>query len=328
MGPKTGHKLTHHHIYRYICNSSLTWYFLPCFFHVHKARLLTLPGRGATRDMSGAEVAGIVIGIIGLYPLGEKLCKRVVKHFNSKDNRSKDGGQSKALEASLRHGRRSIKETYDRDFRRLGPKFARGDVIAQNALLRQRIRLDNLLISLLLDHINGKKSLPPNYRTLHDVSRSVRRGTISVLTELYQRQSQAAAPRRLAALFAPQSESESESDSNSSNPDSSDTDSESSDSEPESSSSRRNCRSGRIRLLEAKRKWKCCGCGWSCKTSECARFRSDLRADYDYKAMGRYKRCPHGYSTRDKQRAMVFSVSFLSVVIISIDLAWDARATV
>lgn len=76
--------------------------------------------------MSGAEVVGIVLGIVGLYPLGEKLCKRVVKHFNS-GSRNNDGRESKALEASLKYGGPSIKEAYDRDFRRLGPTFARGD---------------------------------------------------------------------------------------------------------------------------------------------------------------------------------------------------------
>lgn len=242
--------------------------------------------------MSGFEIAGLVLGIVDLYPMAEKYVKKWRKR-----NRKGETDESESLEESLQYGGKTIQDVYDRDFRRLGKPFAKGDgeaqwifgagvrvdilaVIAQNGLMQQRIRLDDRVITVLLDALDNKNGGKLDYRALHGVSRSVRRGTISELGDLYQRKSQAAPIRnQQLALPAP------------------------------SSSRKGKCR-GSIQYkkssvpLVGEDKWACTSCDWSSNMYQAHAYNMAFQHDWGTQSVKTFGRQEgwDGYVTRDRQR--------------------------
>lgn len=73
--------------------------------------------------MSGLEVVGLVAGIVSAFSGAASLYRDWRKGRREREQRQ----ENENLEAVVRQGGPDIQEEYDRDFRRLGQVFARGD---------------------------------------------------------------------------------------------------------------------------------------------------------------------------------------------------------
>jgi len=98
------------------------------------------------------------------------------------------------LEDSFRRGRLDIGREYERDYRRLGDRFATGDPITQNQLQGQIITLQSTVIGLLEDALYTGRIADIN--TLYNASELARDGSISALRQQYQRMLEAAPMKR------------------------------------------------------------------------------------------------------------------------------------
>lgn len=98
------------------------------------------------------------------------------------------------LEYSFRRAPRDIGREYERDHRRLGDRFAEGDVIAQNQLQGQVITLQSTVIGLLEDALYTGRIADVN--KLYNASELARDGTIAALHQQYQRMLEAAPLKR------------------------------------------------------------------------------------------------------------------------------------
>jgi hypothetical protein len=98
------------------------------------------------------------------------------------------------LRESLEYGGPVVRREYDRAYAQLGPRFAEGDLIAQNQLQSQIILLQGTVIKLLEEAlVTGR---PPDVQTLLDASEFAREGSVRALRDQYQRLLQAAPLQR------------------------------------------------------------------------------------------------------------------------------------
>jgi len=120
-----------------------------------------------------------------------KLQKQIVEMETK--HKSKDKSEAD-LRQSLRKGAPSIKREYERDFERLGPRFAEGDVITQNQLQSQVIMLQGTVIALLENALQTGRI--ENINKLFNASEFARESSIAALQGQYQRMLQEAPLRK------------------------------------------------------------------------------------------------------------------------------------
>ncbi|KAF2673154.1 hypothetical protein BT63DRAFT_147783 [Microthyrium microscopicum] len=98
------------------------------------------------------------------------------------------------LQRSLEYGGPMIRQEYNHDLARLGPRFANGDAITQNQLQSQIITLQGTVIGLLEDAVyTGRLD---NINKLYNASEFAREGSLNALRGQYQRMLQAAPVQR------------------------------------------------------------------------------------------------------------------------------------
>ena len=158
--------------------------------------------------MSGLEVVGLVAGIVSAFTGAGGLFRNWRR--DRKERRLQEKNQR--LEQTLVKGSSDVQTTYDHDFRRLGPMFARGDGmtppisssslladatlffadIGRSTLAEQLIKLQGTVISILTGETPISALVYPQHDLLSDTSIAVRLRSLGALAEQYQRMSQAA----------------------------------------------------------------------------------------------------------------------------------------
>ena len=158
--------------------------------------------------MSGLEVVGLVAGIVSAFAGAGSLFRNWRR--DRKERRRQE--KNRHLEQALIKGSSDVQKTYDDDFRRLGPVFARGDgrtpptsisspfanamlffaEIGRGTLAEQLIKLQGTVISILTGTTPISALVYPNHDLLSDTSIAVRLRSLSALADQYQRMSQAA----------------------------------------------------------------------------------------------------------------------------------------
>ena len=159
-------------------------------------------------SMSGIEVVALVAGIVSAFTGAGTLFRSWRRDRKERQRQEKN----QHLEQALVKGSSDVQKTYDDDFRRLGPMFARGDgmaspisislllanamlfvaEISRSTLAEQLIKLQGTVISVLTGNTPISALVYPNHDLLSDTSIAVRLRSLSVLAEQYQRMSQAA----------------------------------------------------------------------------------------------------------------------------------------
>ena len=158
--------------------------------------------------MSGLEVVALVAGIVSAFTGAGTLFRNWRR--DRKERRKQEKNQR--LEQTLVKGSSDVQTTYNDDFRRLGPMFARGDGmtppistsslladailfitdISRSTLAEQLIKLQGTVISILTGQTPIGALIYPQHDLLSDTSIAVRLRSLSALAEQYQRMSQAA----------------------------------------------------------------------------------------------------------------------------------------
>jgi len=160
-------------------------------------------------------IATLISTIIGTFTTGVNLYERVgqtrkqikkdgkqddkitelEKRINEKESqRQHHANRADQLQESLSNGGPMVKREYDRDFGRLGPRFAEGDHITQTQLQSQVITLQGTVINLLEGALlTGRLENPGK---LYNASEFARDGSIRALRDQYQRMLQAAPIQR------------------------------------------------------------------------------------------------------------------------------------
>jgi len=148
-------------------------------------------------------VATLASTIIGTFTTGINLYERVgekrkqMKKDSGQDAKIKElekkveeaSNNEKKLQQSMTRSGPAIRDEYNHDFQRLGPRFAQGDDIAQNQLQSQVIMLQGTVIGLLEDALyTGRIS---DISKLYNASEFAREGSLSALQGQYQRMLQA-----------------------------------------------------------------------------------------------------------------------------------------
>ena len=158
--------------------------------------------------MSGIEVVALVAGIVSAFTGAGSLFRSWRRDRKERQRQEKN----QHLEQALVKGSSDVQKTYDDDFRRLGPMFARGDgmaspisislllanamlfvaEISRSTLAEQLIKLQGTVISVLTGNTPISALVYPDHDLLSDTSIAVRLRSLSALAEQYQRMSQAA----------------------------------------------------------------------------------------------------------------------------------------
>jgi len=160
-------------------------------------------------------VATLVSTIMGTFITGINLFERVGEKRNQKKRDKGQDQKLKELEAkveetqrrekgpgrreqdlhhSLEDGGPMIRREYDRNYGRLGPRFAEGDIVTQNQLQSQVIMLQSTVINLLEGALHTGRIEDIN--KLYNASEFAREGSIRALRDQYQRMLQAAPIQR------------------------------------------------------------------------------------------------------------------------------------
>jgi len=125
--------------------------------------------------------------------------KELEQKLNNSQNQNQNnnrgpGRREQDLQHSLQDGGPMIRREYDRDYARLGPRFADGDIITQNQLQSQVIMLQSTVINLLEGALHTGRIEDIN--KLYNASEFARDGSIRALRDQYQRMLQAAPVQR------------------------------------------------------------------------------------------------------------------------------------
>ena len=158
--------------------------------------------------MSGIEVVALVAGIVSAFAGAGSLFSNWRRDRKERQKQEKN----QQLEQALVKGSSDVQRTYDDDFRRLGPMFARGDgmtssisafslsanailfvvEIGRNILAEQLIKLQGTVISVLTGNTPISALVYPDHDLLSNTSIAVRLRSLSALADQFQRMSQAA----------------------------------------------------------------------------------------------------------------------------------------
>ncbi|KAH8887128.1 hypothetical protein GQ53DRAFT_693458 [Thozetella sp. PMI_491] len=154
----------------------------------------------------GFIIATLISTIIGTFTTGINLYDRVSekrkqantdrgqddkinaleKRLNDSENARKGRGQrGEDLRDSLEAGGPLIRREYDRDYGRLGARFAEGDLLTQTQLQSQIITLQSTVIKMLEEALFTGKI--PDVKKLYNASEFAREGSIRALRDQYQR---------------------------------------------------------------------------------------------------------------------------------------------
>ncbi|RYP45950.1 hypothetical protein DL768_007769 [Monosporascus sp. mg162] len=148
--------------------------------------------------MSGLEVGAIVPAIVsaavGIY--------QVYRDWQKRKEERKSETQNQALQRLLSGNGAAIQKEYDRDRRRLGDIFERGDDIILNTLKDVLIQLQAIRITQLSGrrHDDDSRVIHPCHASIIKDSKSARDDTITALAQHYQRLAQASPIERPRAL--------------------------------------------------------------------------------------------------------------------------------
>ncbi|KAJ5279568.1 hypothetical protein N7478_004940 [Penicillium angulare] len=138
--------------------------------------------------MSGLEIAALIPAIVSAITA-------ISAEFRSwRQKRKERSAKSENVELkTLLHESSSVVQSkYDTNLQRLGEDFKRGDSIGREALMEHLIVLQTTVISLLRgQNINITDLIHPNHSLITRGTKSARDGTISALSQQYQRLAQA-----------------------------------------------------------------------------------------------------------------------------------------
>jgi len=132
--------------------------------------------------MSGFEV----IGVIGAVAAVVSAFKDGLSLFRSRHEWT-TAKRGSALDHSLVTGATQVQSEYDRDFQRLGKRFATGDDIARMELMSTVIKLQGTLIAILQSWVHSNGQVHLDLSTLQLASDTSRVESINSLGSLFQR---------------------------------------------------------------------------------------------------------------------------------------------
>ncbi|KAH6846939.1 hypothetical protein B0I37DRAFT_284285, partial [Chaetomium sp. MPI-CAGE-AT-0009] len=118
--------------------------------------------------------------------------KERIREESTKGSRGSDGDNE--FRNSLQQSGNMVQQQYDRYFANLGPKFAEGDLVAQNQIQSQIILLQGSVIKLLEEAI--LTGTLPDLNRLYNTAEFAREGSIRALRDQYQRLLESAPPQR------------------------------------------------------------------------------------------------------------------------------------
>ncbi|EGX43350.1 hypothetical protein AOL_s00215g86 [Orbilia oligospora ATCC 24927] len=153
--------------------------------------------------MSGFEIVGLVLGVIGLVPMFKEGYV-MVKEYRQRQKYKilVTGGSTSTLKDTLEDSSTSVANRYDKFYSSYGTKFSNGDAISHAQLSKIVITLQAEIISALRSALAGG-TLEQNASHLNLVAGQGRQEAMAILGQLAQRISTTIAPMLSTAKQTP-----------------------------------------------------------------------------------------------------------------------------
>ncbi|KAF3190230.1 hypothetical protein TWF788_009033 [Orbilia oligospora] len=152
--------------------------------------------------MSGFEIVGLVLGVIGLVPMFKEGYVMVKEYRQRQKVKLLTGGSASTLEDTLEGSSTSVANRYDKFYSSYGTKFSNGDAISHAQLSKIVITLQAEIISALRSALAGG-TLEQNAPHLNLVASQGRQEAMAILGQLAQRISTTIAPMLSTAKNTP-----------------------------------------------------------------------------------------------------------------------------
>ncbi|KAF3936952.1 hypothetical protein ABW19_dt0207896 [Dactylella cylindrospora] len=148
--------------------------------------------------MSGFEVAGLILGAVGLVAVFKE-GHATVKKYRERRRQRRQSSNASGLEMTLHNGGTSVKDRYDNFHQAYGSLFAKGDSVARDGLKDLVILMQRDIIMILQHSITNKNS-PLDIPRLTSVASTSADGALALMSELAQRLAIASPPKRFPSL--------------------------------------------------------------------------------------------------------------------------------